>query len=194
MDRGRWSRKSSRHNNHKGPEAGASGPTFFEALSRSPRRIAPHPTPLARTQGRTRRSRSPTESHSRHQRRWHVAQQLPTRGAMVGAVRFSPHPIPLHFTSWIDTLDSGARHHGHSELPQRPPTHSAEVSSPWRPEIRRTDRADLQILALRTWGVNGKPPRWLVATSQICGKTMNVPTILHLPRPLINAFPSSSPA
>jgi hypothetical protein len=133
---------------------------FFEALSRS-RRIAPRPTPLAGTQGRTRRSRSWAESHSGHQRRRHVPQRLSARRAMVGSHSFGPHPIPLHFTSWIDTLNSGARHNGHSELPQRPPTHSAEVSSPWRPEIRRTGRADPQIFALRTWGVNRKPPQHL---------------------------------
>jgi len=53
-----------------------------------------------------------------------VAQRLPARRAMIRAVRFSPDPIPLYFTSWIDTLNGGARHHGHSELPQRPPAHS----------------------------------------------------------------------
>src|ERR1700720_2016529 len=106
-----------------------------------------------------------------------MTQLFPARRAMVGAVRFRPHPIPLHFTSWIDTLDGGARHHGHSELPQRPPPHFAGMSFPWRPEIRRTDRADQQILAPRTWGVNGKPPQWLVATSQICGKTLGTRTI-----------------
>jgi hypothetical protein len=143
---------------------------FFEAFSRSRRSYVPRPTPLAGTQGRTRRSWSWAESHSWHQRRRHVAQLFPARRAMVGAVRFSPHPIPLHFTSWIDTLNGGARHHGHSELPQRPPTHPAEVSSPWRPEIRRTDRADPQILAPRTWGVNRNPPQQVVATTQICGK------------------------
>ena len=89
----------------------------------------PRPTPLAGTQGRTRRSRSWAESHSGHQRRRHVAQFFAARRAMIRAVRFSPHPIPLHFTSWIDTLNGGARHHGHSELPQRPPTHPAEASS-----------------------------------------------------------------
>ena len=108
---------------------------------------------------------------------------------MVGAVRFSPHPISLHFASWIDTLYGGARHHGHSELPQRPPTHSAEVSSPWRPEIRGTDRADLQIFVLRAWAVNRNRPQQRVVTPQICGKTTSFPTILHLPPSLINAFP-----
>jgi hypothetical protein len=153
---------------------------FFEAFSRSRRRCAPRPTPLAGTQGRTRRSLSRAESHSWHQRRRHVAQRFPASRAMVGAVCFGPHPIPLHFTSWIDTLYGGARHDGHSELPQRPPTHSAEVSSPWRPEIRGTDRADPQILAPRTWGVNGKPPQPLVVSKEICGKTLGFLTI-HRP-------------
>jgi hypothetical protein len=139
---------------------------MFEAFSRFPRRIAPRPAPLAGTQGRTRRSRSRAESHSRHQRRRHVAQRLPASRAMVGADRLRPHPIPLYFTLWIDTLNSGARHNGHSELPQRPPTHPAEVSFPWRPEIRGTGRADLQILALRSWGVNGKPPQPLVVSAK----------------------------
>jgi len=157
---------------------------FFEAFSRSRRSYVPRPAPLAGTQGRTRRSLSWAESHSRHQRRRHVAQLFATRGAMVGAVRFGPHPIPLHFTSWINTLDSGARHHGHSELPQRPPTHSAEVSSPWRPEIRGTDRADLQIFPPCTWGVNRKPPQPLVISKEICGKTLHTRTIR---RPLLSA-------
>ena len=114
---------------------------FFEAFSRSRRSYMPRPTPLAGTQGRTRRSLSWAESHSRHQRRRHVAQLFPARRAMVGAVRFGPHPIPLHFTSWIDTPNGGARHHGHSELPQRPPVHSLQVNSPWRPEFdERTER------------------------------------------------------
>jgi hypothetical protein len=158
---------------------------FFEALSRSRRSYVPRPTPLAGTQGRTRRSWSWAESHSWHQRRRHVAQLFPARRAMVGAVRFSPHPIPLHFTSWIDTLNGGARHHGHSELPQWPPTHPAEVSSPWRPEIRRTDRADPQIFAPGTWGVNGKPPQTLVVSKEICGKTLGTRTIR---RPLLAAY------
>jgi hypothetical protein len=143
---------------------------FFEAFSRSRRSYVPRPAPLAGTQGRTRRSCSRSESHSRHQRRRHVAQRFSASRAMVGAGGIGPHPIPLHFTTWIDTLNSGAWHHGHSELPQRPPTHSAEVSSPWRPEIRGADRADPQILAPRSWGVNRKPPWQLVATTQICGK------------------------
>lgn len=42
--------------------------------------------------------------------------------------------------------------------------------SPWRPEIRGTGRADLRILALCTWGVNGKPPQPLVVSAKICGK------------------------
>ena len=102
---------------------------FFEAFSCSRRCCTPRPTPLPGTQGRTRRRRSWAKSHSRHQRWRHVAQRFPARGAMVGASNIGPHPIPLHFTSWIDTLNSGARHHGHSELPQRPPTHPAEASS-----------------------------------------------------------------
>jgi hypothetical protein len=101
---------------------------FFEAFSRSWRSYTPRPTPLAGTQGRTRRSCSRAESHSRHQRRRHVPQLFAARRATIGAGGLGPHPIPLHFTSWIDTPNGGARHHGHSELPQRPPTHSAEVS------------------------------------------------------------------
>jgi len=157
---------------------------FFEAFSRSRRSYMPRPTPLAGTQGRTRRSLSWAESHSRHQRRRHVAQLSPARRAMVGAIRFGPHPIPLHFTSWIDTLNGGARHHGHSELPQRPPVHSLQVNSPWRPEIRRTDRADLQIFAPRTWGVNRKPPQQLAVSKEICGKKLDTQTIR---RPLLAA-------
>ena len=112
----------------KGRKLALPAPRFFEAFSRSRRSYMPRPTPLAGTQGRTRRSSSWAESHSRHQRRRHMAQFFPARRAVIGAVRFGPHPIALHFTSWIDTLNSGARHHGHSELPQRPPTHPAEVS------------------------------------------------------------------
>src|SRR5258708_26531791 len=149
---------------------------FFEALSRSRSSYAPRPTPLAGTQGRTRRSRSWAESHSGHQRRRHVAQLFATPRAMIRAVRFSPHPLPLHFTSWIDTLNSGARHHGHSELPQRPPTHPAEASSPWRPEIRGTDRADLQIFAPPTCCLNAKPSQPLLVSKEICGKTLGFRT------------------
>src|SRR5579863_8275108 len=68
------------------------------------------------------------ESHSRHQRRRHVPQRFSASRAMLGAGGVGPHPISPHFTSWINTLNGGARHHGHSELPQWPPTHSAEVS------------------------------------------------------------------
>src|SRR5437879_8881036 len=50
---------------------------FLEAFSRLPRRIAPHPTPLAGTQGRTRRSRSRAESHAGHQRWRHVPPLFP---------------------------------------------------------------------------------------------------------------------
>jgi hypothetical protein len=178
--------------NHKGPEAGASGPSFFEAFSRSRRSYMPRPTPLAGTQGRTRRSSSWAESHSRHQRRRHMPQLFPARRAVVGAVRVGPHPIPLHFTSWIDTLNGGARHHGHSELPQRPPTHPAEVSSPWRPEIRGADRADPQILTPRTWGVNGKPPQQLVVSKKSVEKhSASQPAVPGL-CPLSGAFPSTA--
>ncbi len=65
---------------------------------------------------------------------------------------------------------------GHSELPQRPPVHSLQVNSPWWPEIRGTDRADLQIFAPRTWGVNGKPSQPLVVSKEICGKTLGFRT------------------
>jgi hypothetical protein len=154
--------------NHNGPEADPSGPSLFDAFSRSPRKNAPRPTPLAGTQGRTRRSWSRTESHSRHQRRRHVPQRFSASRAMVGADSLGPHPIPLHFTLWIDTLHGGARHNGHSELPQRPPTHPVEVSSPWRPEIRGTDRADPQIFAPRTWGCQRK------TTPTPCGSDKSV--------------------
>ena len=138
------------------------------------------PTPLAWTQGRTRRSRSWAESHSRHQRRRHMPQCLSAGRAILSAGGIGPHPIPLHFTSWIDTLNSGARHHGHSELPQRPPVHSLPVNSPWRPEIRGTDRADPQILALRTWGVNRKLPLQVVVPKEICGKAVEFRRSRHL--------------
>ena len=105
---------------HKGPEAGASGPLFLAGFSRSSRRNAPHGTPLAGTHGRPRRCWPRTESDSRHQGRRHVAQGLAAQWTMVGADGFRPHPVPLHFTLWIDTLNRGARHYGHSELPQRP--------------------------------------------------------------------------
>ena len=49
-----------------------------------------------------------------------MAQFSPAPRTKIGAVGFRPHPIPLHFTLWIDTLNRGARHYGHSELPQRP--------------------------------------------------------------------------
>jgi len=100
----------------------------INSSSHSPRKIAPRPAPLSRTQRWTRRSRSRAKPHSRHQRRRHMAQRLSASRAMLGAGRIGPHPIPLHFTSWIDTLNGGARHHGHSELPQRPTSHSVEVS------------------------------------------------------------------
>jgi hypothetical protein len=153
----------------------------------------PRPTPLAGTQGRTRRGRSWAESHSRHQWRRYVPQLFPARRATIGAGGFGPHPIPLHFTSWIDTLNGGARHHGHSELPQRPPTHPAEVSSPWRPEIRGKDRVDTQILARRTWGVNRKPcePHG-VPKKSVEKHSTSQPSAARL-SPLIDAFPSAQP-
>ena len=127
---------------------------FFEAFFRSRRSYVPRPTPLAGTQRRTRRSRSWAESHSRHQRRWHVAQFFPARRTTIGAGCIGPHPIPLHFTSWIDTLNSGARHHGHSELPQRPPTHSAEVSplggQKFDERTERTCKSSLRALGAST--------------------------------------------
>src|SRR5579864_9362524 len=127
---------------------------FFEAFSRSRRSYTPRPTPLAGTQGRTRRSRSWAESHSWHQRRRHVPQLFSARRATIGGGGFSPHPIPLHFASWIDTLNSGARHHGHSELPQRPPTHSAEVSpfggQKFAAQTERTRKFSLRALVAST--------------------------------------------
>jgi len=153
----------------------------------------PRPTPLAGTQGRTRRSRSWAESHSRHQRRWHMPQRFSASRAMLGAGGIGPHPISLHFTSWIDTLNSGARHHGHSELPQRPPVHSLQVNSPWRPEIRRTDPADPQILAPHSWGVNGKPPPQLVVAKISVEKQSISRPFSASPVPLSDAFPSIKP-
>jgi hypothetical protein len=165
---------------------------FFEAFSRSRSSYTPRPAPLAGTQRRTRRSRSWAESHSRHQRWRHVAQLFPTCWAMAGARGTGLHPISLHFTPWIDTLHSGARHHGHSELPQRPPTHPAKVSSPWRPEIRGADRTDPQILTLRTWGVNGKPPQQLVVSKKTVEKhSASQPAVPRL-CPLSDAFPSTT--
>src|ERR1700752_169084 len=78
---------------------------FVEAFSRSRSSYTPRPTPLAGTQGRTRRSCSWAESHSRHQRRRHMPQRLATGGAKVGAGCIRPHPISLHFTFGIDTLN-----------------------------------------------------------------------------------------
>lgn len=122
-----------------------------------------------------------------------MSQRFSASRALLGAGGVGPHPISLHFTSWIDTLNGGARHHGHSELPQRPPTHSAEVSSPWRPEIRRTDRADPQILAPHSWGVNGKPPPQLVvAKISVEKQTTSRPSSSNL-LPLSDAFPSTKP-
>jgi hypothetical protein len=143
---------------------------FLEAFSRSRRSHVPRPTPLAGTQGRTRRSRSWAKSHSRHQRWWHMAQLFPARRAMVGAVRFGPHPIPFHFTSWIDTLNSGARHHGHSELPQRPPTHSAEVSPFGGQRFdERTERTRKS--SLRAAGASTENHSNCLWRQKICGKT-----------------------
>src|SRR5580704_552288 len=45
----------------------------------------------------------------------------------------------------------------------------------WWPEIRRTDRADQQILTPRTCGVNRKPPQSLVVPKEICGKNARLP-------------------
>jgi len=147
---------------------------FFEDLSRS-RRIAPHPAPLAGTQGRARRSRSRTESHARHQRRRHMPQLFPARRAMLGAGGVGPHPISLHFTSWIDTLNSGARHHGHSELPQRPPTHSAEVSpfggQRFDERTERTSKFSLRALGASTGNYPNRlrQPRNLWKSDRVAG-------------------------
>ena len=146
---------------------------------------------LPGTQGRARRCRPRPEPHARHQRRRHMPQRLPASRAILRASRIGPHPIPLHFTSWIDTLNGGARHHGHSELPQRPPVHSLQVNSPWRPEIRRTDRADLQIFAPRTWGVNRKLPQPLVVRKKSVEKRSASQSSVARLCPLSDAFPST---
>jgi len=57
-----------------------------------------------------------------------MAQRFAAKRALVGADYLRPHPIPLHFTLWIDTLNRGARHDGHSELPQRLPTRPLPAS------------------------------------------------------------------
>jgi len=62
----------------------------------------------------------------------------------------------------------------------------------WWPEIRRTDRADLQILTPRTWGVNRKPPLQLALAPQICGKTLNLRSFLRPPPPILNVLPCFS--
>ena len=151
----------------------------------------PRPTPLAGTQGRTRRSLSWAESHSGHQRRRHVAQLFAARRAMIRAVRFSPHPIPLHFTSWIDTLNGGARHHGHSELPQRPPTHSAEVSpfggQRFDERTERTSKFSLRALGVST---ENHPNRLRSPKKSVEKRSAFSSSAFH-PTPLINAFPST---
>jgi hypothetical protein len=150
---------------------------FFEAFSRSRSGHAPRPTPLARTQGRTRRGWSWAESHSRHQRRRHVAQLFPARRAMVGAVPFSPHPISLHFASWIDTLYGGARHHGHSELPQRPPTHSAGMKLPLAARNSTNGPSGPTNSRSRHLGCQRKTTQQLEVSKEICGKTLGTRTI-----------------
>ena len=85
-------------------------------------------TSLAGTQRRTRRGKSRAEPDSRHQRRRDVAEGFPAQRALIGTNRFGPHPIPFDLALWIHTLNRGARHDGHSELPPAAATHPREVS------------------------------------------------------------------
>ena len=80
----------------------------------------PQGTPLAGTQGRTRRCRPWAEAESRHERRRDGPQRFATQRTRIGAHRLRSHPIPFDFTLRIDTLNRGARHDGHAEFPQRP--------------------------------------------------------------------------
>jgi len=85
-------------------------------------------SPLAGTHGRTRRCCSRTQPVSGHERRRYRAQGLAAQRTPIGTDRFGPHPIPFQVAFRIDTPNGGARHDGHSELPQRPPTHSGGVT------------------------------------------------------------------
>lgn len=158
--------------NTKGRRLALPALRFWRVSFSCTQRNAPLGTPLAGTHGRPRRCGSWTKTHSRHQRRRHMAQRLATKRTLVGANCLRPHPIPLHFTLWIDTLNRGARHDGHSELPQQPPSHLGREPL-WRLEIRRIDRADFCILSVCACGVNGKSPLRLVVTLQFCGKIVN---------------------
>jgi len=57
-----------------------------------------------------------------------MAQGFAAHGTLVGAHSLRPHPISPRLALWINTLNRRARHDGHSELPQRPSTRSAEAS------------------------------------------------------------------
>ena len=140
------------------------------SLTHTEKRAAQHA--LAGTQGRSRRCNSWTEPDSWHERRRHMPQRLTTQRTMVGADHLRSHPISLHFTLWIDTLNRGARHDGHSELPQQPPSHLGREPL-WRLEIQRIDRTNVHILSLCDCGVNGKSPQFLVVKLYFCGKAMN---------------------
>ena len=57
-----------------------------------------------------------------------MAQGFAAHGTLVGADGLRSHPISPCLALWINTLNRRARHDGHSELPQRPSTRSAEAS------------------------------------------------------------------
>ena len=85
---------------------------------------------LARTKGRTGRKGPGTKMRTRSKRRRNVAEGFAASRAMLGADEVGANPVSPFFTTWIDTLNGGARHQGHNALPQLPPAQRVNVS-PW---------------------------------------------------------------
>ena len=83
---------------------------------------------LARAKRRPGREGSRTEMRARSERRRHKTQGFTANRAVLRAEKIGAKPMASLFTSWIDTLNCGARHQGHNALPQWLPAQRISVS------------------------------------------------------------------
>jgi hypothetical protein len=64
-----------------------------------------------------------------------VTKGFAAGGALLGVNKLGAEPVASGFAMWIDTLNGGARHEGHTALSPWRPAHPCAVSFPWLPSF-----------------------------------------------------------
>lgn len=116
---------------------------------------------LARAKRRPWREGSRTEMGARSKGRRHKTKGFTANRAVLRAKKIGAKPMASFFTSWIDTLNGGARHQGHSALPQWLPAQRMSVSPHGSKEMcERTGRTRGLLRADESVSTGKRRKRW----------------------------------